>query len=359
MNRILFFSLMLILVSCTKEIETTHPQIEHISEFVYAAGTIKGRDQYQVHATVNGVINEIKVTEGDLVKKGDILMIVRNEPSQLNVQNAKLAAAHADIRANSSKLKEARISIELAHARLKDDSLLLIRQRNLYRKGVGTLVELEQRELAYKNAVTNYELTLLNYRDLERDLMFSYEQSKTNLKISKSLGNDYFIRAESDGKVYKVLKERGEFANISSPVAIMGNADDFIIELNVDEYDISRVHVDQEILVSMDSYKDQVFKGRIETIEPLMDEQSRSFIVRAFFINRPKDLYPNLSVEANIVIRSNQKALTIPRSYLIGDSLVMVGKHETRRVAVGIMDYRKAEIVSGLTESDVIYKISP
>jgi multidrug efflux pump subunit AcrA (membrane-fusion protein) len=359
MNRIRFFWVMLLLASCTKDIETTHPQIEPISELVYAAGTIKSRDQYQVHSTVNGVINDIKVAEGDLVKKGEVLMVVRNEPSQLNVQNAKLAAAHADIKANSSKLKEARVSIELAHAKLRDDSLLLVRQRNLKSKGVGTLVELEQRELAYKNAVTNYELALLNYRELERDLMFSYEQSKTNLKISESLGNDYFIRAESDGKVYKVLRERGEFASTLSPVAIIGNADDFIIELNVDEYDISRVHVGQEILVSMDSYKGQVFKGRIEIIEPLMDEQSRSFIVRAAFIDRPKELYPNLTVEANIVIRSNQKALTIPRSYLIGDSLVMVGKHETRKVAVGIMDYRKAEILSGLTEADLIYKISP
>ena len=359
MNRILFLSAIFLLASCGNDIETTHPQVETISELVYAAGIIKSRDQYQVHAAVNGVISEIRVTEGTLVKKGDILMIVRNEPSQLNVENAKLAAAHADIAANSNRLKEARVSIDLAQAKLRDDSLLLVRQRNLKTQGVGTQVELEQRELAYKNAVTTYQLALLNYRDLQRDLVFSSEQSKTNLKISKSIGNDYSIRAEADGRVYKVLKERGEFASTSSPVAIIGNADDFIIELNVDEYDISRIHVNQDVLMSLDSYKGQVFNARIEIIEPLMNEQSRSFIVKAAFINRPNRLYPNLSVEANIVIRSNQKALTIPRSYLIGDSLVMVGKHETRKVAVGITDYRKAEILSGLTESDLIYKVSP
>ena len=51
--------------------------------------------------------------------------------------------------------------------------------------------------------------------------------------------------------------------------------------------------------------------------------------------------------------------LTIPRNYLIGDSLVLVGEEETRRVIVGIKDYRKAEIVQGLKLSDVIYKIKP
>ena len=91
MDRILLFS-MLVLASCTKDLETTHPQVESISELVYAAGIIKSRDQYQVHASVNGVISEIRVTEGALVKKGDILMIVRNEPSQLNVENARLNA---------------------------------------------------------------------------------------------------------------------------------------------------------------------------------------------------------------------------------------------------------------------------
>jgi hypothetical protein len=109
----------------------------------------------------------------------------------------------------------------------------------------------------------------------------------------------------------------------------------------------------------MDSYKGEVFEALVEQIEPLMNEQSRSFIVKAVFVTRPPELYPNLSVEANIVIRYKENALTVPRSYLIGDSLVMTGKHESRKVEVGIMDYRKAEIVSGLTASDVIYKVNP
>lgn len=358
MNRTSFFLFALILASCSGETETTHPQVERISELVYASGTVKSRNQYQVYATVNGVISEVLVTEGAVVKKGDILMTVRNEASQLNAENAKLAAAHADITANANKLKEARISIDMARAKLKDDSLLMVRQRNLRSQGVGTQVELEQRELAYRNARTNYQVAVLSYRDLERDLSFASEQSKNNLKISKSLVNDYSIRAESDGKVYKVFKERGEFANTISPVAVLGDSDDFLIELNVDEYDISRIHADQRVLFSMDSYKGKVFEARVEKIEPLMNEQSRSFIVTAAFTSRPPDLYPNLSVEANIVIRHKENALTIPRSYLIGDSLVMVGKDETRKVVTGIMDYRKAEIVSGLTESDVIYKTS-
>jgi len=359
MNRVTLFLVVLLMTACSGKTETTHPQIETISELVYASGMVKSRDQYEVHATVNGIITDIRVSEGAIVKKGDILMTVRNDASRLNIENAKLAAAHADIAANSNKLKEAKASMELAKARMKDDSMLLVRQRNLSTQGVGTQVELEQRETAYKNSSTNYHVAVLAYEELQRDLRFAYEQSRTNLKISESLANDYFIRAETAGKVYKVYKERGEFANTINPVAVIGDAHDFIVELNVDEYDISRVRVGQRVLFSMDSYKGEVFEALVEQIEPLMNEQSRSFIVKAVFVTRPPELYPNLSVEANIVIRYKENALTVPRSYLIGDSLVMTGKHESRKVEVGIMDYRKAEIVSGLTASDVIYKVNP
>jgi HlyD family secretion protein len=356
---VLLFSIVWFLISCDGKPETVHPQIETISESVYASGLVRSRNQYQVYATVNGVISEVLATEGALVKKGDILMTVRSKSSELNVENAKLAAAQADISANSDKLKEARLAIDIAREKLKDDSVLLARQRNLKSRGVGTQVDLEQRELAFRNSAASYQLALLKFRNLQRDLAFASGQSKNNLMISKSLMSDYDVRAETDGKVYKVLKERGELANTLGPVAIIGDAEDLFIELNVDEYDISRIKVDQQVLISMDSYKGKVFEGRIETIEPLMNEQSKSFIVNAIFISRPPELYPNLSVEANIIIRSSQKALTIPRSYLIGDSLVRVGKHETRKVVVGIMDYRKAEILKGLKETDLIYKINP
>ena len=109
----------------------------------------------------------------------------------------------------------------------------------------------------------------------------------------------------------------------------------------------------------MDSYKGQVFEAIVTKIEPLMNEQSRSFTVNAQFISKPAVLYPNLSAEANIVINTKERALTIPRNYLIGDSVVLVNKDERRRVNVGLRDYQKVEILSGLSASEVIYKPNP
>jgi multidrug efflux pump subunit AcrA (membrane-fusion protein) len=87
-----------------------------------------------------------------------------------------------------------------------------------------------------------------------------------------------------------------------------------------------------------------------------MDERSRTFKIEAHFINVPKKLYPNLSVEANIVIKTKKNAITIPKNYLLKDDFVLVNKTEKRKVKVGLSDYQKVEILEGLNAEETIYK---
>ena len=81
----------------------------------------------------------------------------------------------------------------------------------------------------------------------------------------------------------------------------------------------------------MDSYKGQVFEAVIEKIDPLMNERSRSFTVEARFTTRPPSLYPNLTAEANIIIRTKENAITIPRAYLLNDSTVVLADKRSAR----------------------------
>ena len=87
-----------------------------------------------------------------------------------------------------------------------------------------------------------------------------------------------------------------------------------------------------------------------------MKERTKTFTAEAVFSNQPLVLYPNLTAEANIIIQTKEKALTIPRNYLIEDSLVIVNKKEKRPVKTGIKDFQKVEIIDGLTDKEVIYK---
>jgi HlyD family secretion protein len=327
-----------IFFSCKSNQEKTKPTTENITESVYAAGIIKTKNQYQVFSTVNGLIRQILVTEGDIVKKGDPLMKVLNETAQLNTENAKLAADYAAVNANQDKLNELKINIDLAKSKMENDQLLQQRQRNLWLQNIGTKNELEQKELAYKNSANAYDAAILRYNDLKRQL------------------KDFTIKSETDGKVYSVMKEQGEMVNTQSPVAIIGNADQFLVELQVDEYDIARIQTGQKIVLNMDSYKGQVFEAVVTKIDPIMNDRSRSFTVEAGFITKPPTLFPNLTTEANIIIQTKQKVLLIPRNYLIDDDYVLMENKEKRKVSTGLKDYQKVEILSGLTANEIILK---
>lgn len=353
------FTLVLFLIGCAacrQRQEKIQPVVERITESVYASGFVKSKNQYQVFATVSGIIEKIWVKEGDVVRKGDPIMALVNETTKLNAENAKLAADFADVSANRNKLDELAINIDMARAKMNNDSLLMIRQQNLWSQQIGTRVELEQRELAYKNSKTSFQAAVLRYNDLKKQLNFSSKQSRKNFEISNTLVGDYTIRSKVNGRVYSVLKKPGEIVSPQAPVAIIGDTANFILELQVDEFDIAKIKVGQKTLVSMDSYKGQVFEATIQKIDPIMNDRSRSFTVEADFVSRPPKLYPNLTAEANIVIQTKEKALIIPRNFLTDDNCVITDTKQKKKVVTGLKDYQKVEILSGITAHDIIIK---
>ena len=353
---VILFLYVILFFSCNEKIEKTKPITENITETVYASASVKAKDQYEVFATVNGIINKIFVTENDLVKTGTPLMQVIDKSTTINAENAGLAAEYSDINTNKEKLTNAKNSISLAQSKLSNDSLLFKRQQNLWAQDIGTKVDLEQKELVYKNSKTALETAKSDYTDLLKQLEFNARQAKNNLAISKYKESDFTIKSEMNGKVYSITKEAGEMVNPQTSLGIIGNATEFLLELQIDEYDIAKIKLGQPVLLTMDSYKGDVFEAKISKIYPLMNERSKSFTVEAEFVKMPLVLYPNLTAEANIIIQEKKNVLTIPRSYLIDDSLVMIEKDKMKKVVTGLKDYQKVEIIKGINSNNVIYK---
>jgi HlyD family secretion protein len=348
----------LFLLSCKKEPEKTFVTAEAITESVYASGIVKSKNQYQVFSTANGLIERVFVNEGDIVKKGDPIFQIINTTAQLNTDNAQLAANNATLEANADRLTELKINIELAKSKMEYDASLFERQNRLWAQQIGSKNELDLRELTAKNAQTAYTATQLRYNDLKKQVTFSEQQAKTNLKISTALKSDLIIKSNINGKIYSLLKEKGEMVNTQSMIAVVGDDTDFSLELQVDEYDIAKIKLGQKAFVNMDSYKGQVFEAKIVQINPLMNERSRSFLLEARFITQPPFLFPNLTTEANIVIQTKENALLIPRTYLLENAYVLNQKKEKIKVETGLKDSEKVEILSGISLNDVIYKLS-
>ena len=347
------FSLFM-LASCGQKQEYTQPVIEKITESVYASGYLKSNEQYQVFAKVNGLLQKIWVKKGDVVKKGQLIFTLSNEVSKLNAANAQLNAVNADYYANLDKLRELDLAIEVSMKKLGNDQLLLERQRTLWAEQIGTKFELEQRELSYANSKATFESAKLRYNELKKQLRFSSKQSKHNLSISRSMLDDYNVRSEVNGMVYSIEKEQGEMVSPQAPLAILGSAQHFTIILQVDENDIVKVAPGKKVFITMDSYKGEVFEANVDNVNPLMNERSRTFEVEATFLKAPEILYPNLTLEANIIMQSKDNAMTIPRKYLVDDTYVMMSESKRKLVKVGLKDYQKVEILQGLNKNDKI-----
>lgn len=356
MYKLVYATLTIFLFSCKSKVEKIKPTVQPITESVYASGVIRSLDQYQAYATVNGLIENIYVQEGDTVSPGTPILTIKNDAQRLTRENAELTARYADRDVNSDKLNDAKAAIDLAKAKYQNDSLLYARQQELWRQNIGTKIEVESRELAYLNSKNAYSSAKIKYTDVERQLELNSQQSKKQALISGQLESDFIIKSKIRGMIFSLLREKGELVGPQTPLAVLGDSSEFILEMQVDEYDILKIRHGQKVIVSLDSYKSNVFEARVNKIHPIMNERTKTFLVEAVFVTRPPRLYPNITFEANIVIETKSRALLIPRNYLVRDSFVVKENGDTVQISAGLKDYKMVEILKGLAADDEIVK---
>lgn len=347
MKTVFLFSLILV-VGCRSDQETIRPVVQDITESVYASGVIKSENQYQVFATVSGIVNEVFVDEGTLVEVDAPILFISNEAQQLMASNSKLSADFNTMHINRGKLEEARSRLALIKSQMNSDSSMFERQKKLWAQNIGTKVMLEQKELAYKSAITEYNSANENLKELDRQLTFLAKQAQNNLSISNKTTSDYLVKSKVRGKVYQVNIAKGEIVTPQTPIAVIGDDENYILEMQVDEYDITAIKLNMAVLVVLNSYKDSVFNAAVSKIHPIMNLQSKTFTIEAEFVRPPSILYPNISFEANVVISTKKDALLIPRSYLLNDSIVVNKAGKRLIVKAGLKDYQMVEILSGI-----------
>ena len=346
-------------VSCSKkDTEESRPTIGDVTQSVYASGVIKAVNQYTVFSTVNGILNETKITVGQHVNKGDLLFKLESEKAELNTKNAQLAyqLSQEGNRYIQDKISEMEMKVQSAKDKLALDESIYNRNKRIHEYKIVSEVDFERVELAYKSSKINYETAKKQLDQLRAQLRNDQSRTNINLKISQKSESDFNIKSVFTGKVFDIPVKEGTLITTQTPLAIIGQSDSFLIELEVDENDMVQVRLGQKVLVTMDSYKGQVFDAIVDKIYPIMDERSRTFKIEAHFVKPPQKLYPNLTAEANIIIKIKKNVVTIPKSYLIHGEYVLVNTDEKRKVTVGLSDYQNAEIISGLSAGETIYK---
>ena len=355
---LLFLFLLLSVASCSKKANTDIKPIRtDITESVYASGTVKAVGQYTVFATVNGVLKQTKVAVGQQITKGQLLFLLDQDKAALNTENAQLAykLSQENNRYIQDKIAEMELKVQAAKDKLALDESIFNRNKRIKEYQIISEVDFERVELAYKSSKINYESAKKQLTQLKAQLKNDQSRNNINLKISQETQSDFNVKSAFDGQLFDILVKDGSLITTLTPLAIIGKTDAFFLELEVDENDMVRVVLGQKVLVTLDSYKKQVFEAVIDKIYPIMDERSRTFLIEAHFVKPPPKLYPNLTAEANIIIQTKKNSLTIPKNYLLAGDSVLIAKDQKRKVTVGLSDYQKVEILSGLQAGETIY----
>lgn len=344
--------------SCLKEEGKILATERNLTESVYASVIIQPDSLYQVFSIVSGIIEQNLIEEGDIVKKNQALIQIINNTPQLNTKNAKLALefARENYKGNATILKSIRDEIVAVKLTYKNDSVNFLRQQNLWNQQIGSKVEFDTRKLKFQLSANNLKLLINKYNQTKNELETVLHQANNNYQTSLINTKDFTIKSKINGKVYELKKEPGEIVNNQESLALVGSETHFIIELLVDEVDIIRISVQQQVIINLDAYQDQVFKGKVTKIYPKKDERNQTFKVAATFDSPPKKLYPGLSGEANIIIAKKGNVLTIPKNYITNDHKVKTVNGFVQ-VTIGLQNLEFVEILSGITKDTYLFKL--
>jgi HlyD family secretion protein len=349
---------LLLSAGCSPKAETITPTVGPITESVYASGVVKAAGQYLVYPTVNGTVTALLVKEGDTVKAGQPLLRIDDRNSSLGNRNAEaqLRLLEQNAKDSGPVLSQLKEGVDQARDKYAIDSTNYVRQRALWDQQIGSQNELDQRQLAFTTSKAAYNRARKALVETRDRLRTELELARNNLAISSAGNDDRTPRSLLDGIVYDLRIEPGELATTQKPVAVVGSATDLYLELEVDEYDITQVKPGQRVVVALDSYQGKTFAAEVTRIIPIMDERSRTFKVEARFTERPPALFPYLTAETSIVLRTKEKALTVPASYVIEGNYVLTAPDERTPVTLGARDMEKVEVLSGIDANTLLYK---
>lgn len=349
--------LLLVVFSCTENKEGIYPEVGSLTESVYASVTVQPKNVYEVHAAVGGIIEAYLVEEGDTVTLNQPIAQIKNTAPQLNVSQARLSLEQArqNYTGQANMLNELKDQRRIARLQYQDDSISFARQQRLWKEKVGTQVEYDRRKLAFELAKNNLEALENRLARIQADLKTQLQQAQVNYQTALSASADFRVLSKMKGKVYALYKEPGELISPQEPLATIGDASQFLVEMLIDEVDIARVQEGQQVYITLDAYGEKVYEAKLIKIYPQKNSRSQTFKVEAAFTKQPAQLYAGLSGEANILINRKEKTLSIPLEYLIDGSKVRT-EGGLVEVSTGLQNLERVEILSGIDKNTQLLK---
>ncbi|MEO1034721.1 MAG: efflux RND transporter periplasmic adaptor subunit [Pseudomonadota bacterium] len=272
-----------------------------------ATATLEAFEEATVVAKVEGEIAEILVEEGDRVQAGQALARLDGDRLRLQREQARanLAKAERDYRRN---------------------------------------IELHEKGLIAAGAfeALKYDLDALKAAYDIAELEYSYA----------------VIKAPIDGVVADRMIKTGNTIAVNTPTFHIANLTPLIADVFVPEREFGKLAAGQPVIASIDALGNDVFRGLVARISPLVDAETGTFKVTVEMDPADRALKPGMFTRLNIVFDTRDDALLIPRNAIVetelGDTVFVVrdGKAERHAIRTGFAWGQDVEVVDGVAAGD-------
>lgn len=343
---------------------------------VVATGKVEPIAKVEIKSKANGIIERLHVEVGDLVQVGDILAELDKEELNARVREARanlqaaaagLAGARAQLEKNKVEAegpevefakRAARRATELSEQKLLPQSEL-DQARSAYEQAVNRQRAAESQLVVSRAKVTETEAQVAQARAaLERA-----EEDLRNTTIRAPIAGMVLTRDVEVGSPVSSILNLGANA---TPVMTLGDIGEVFVRGQVDESDVGRVRIEQAARISVETFKDRQFEGRVTLISPMGVEKDNvtTFEVRVSIDNPGNELKANMTANAEIVLEEHPDSLIVPEAALAYDAdrqahvdvFDPAEKTGRRRVPVkvGVSNGTRAQILEGIEEGDKV-----
>lgn len=323
----------------TVTVQTAYAAKGNITSLVTASGEIRAQNYTNVLGQGIGKITDIDVSEGDVVKKGAVLLRVEKiQPAaDVKAQQADIASMQAGIQSAQAADVAAQADVQQSEANLEKAKNDWKRGQGLYQEGLIAKSDYDTYKSAYGAAVATLAGNEARAKQAHDQLTVAQynaaQASATEVHLRDVLDKTVY-NAPIDGLVTYIPVKVGEYVvpgiqnAEGSYLMTIADMSDVNAEVMVDEADVPNVKVGQQATVTIDAYPGQVFQGHVVDVgeEAILrtsglattqqtsanSQEARDFKVHVRLDQPPKTIRLGLSCTARVDTGHRTEVVTIP-----------------------------------------------
>ena len=345
---------------------------QNVIQTVVASGQILSPFRVNIGSQVAGVVKAIPVSEGQTVKRGDLLIQLDDTDAHEAVRLAQGVAAQWQAKLQqmtSTTLPMAKETLAQAQATLDSAQADFDRADKLFQQGAGTKVTLDvaRKVLAVaQSQLRSAELQVAAASPTGTDYFAAQAQSDQAAASQRSAEAKltyYQILATRDGTLTTRNVEAGNTVQPGAVLMVLAPSGATQVDMQIDEVNLGLLKLGQNATVSADAYPKQNFTGVVNYISPAVDPQSGSVDVKLAIANPPDYLRQTMTVSVEIEVARRENATVVEAADVHDLSAakpwVMVvenGRTHRRPIGIGTIGDDAVEVLDGVKPGDVILR---